>query len=108
EMAEYLLHGDAAGQPRWLTRDAAAGTDKEAGGASPPPAAPTTFEGWEGVLDEAVRQLADLLQGGRLCSFDGEEAHDLTGAKPSGKAVHKITRRIRGHSLRWQRSQGAY
>jgi len=101
EMAEYLLHGDAAGQPRWLTRDAAAGTDEEAGGASPRPGEITTFQGWEGVLGEAVRQLADLLQGGRLCSFDGEEAHDLTGATPSREAVQlpadlKLALRQRG------------
>src|SRR5262249_45036828 len=88
-MARYLLHGDASGQgfPR-TPSDPAEGEEEDSPDApAGSPRAEAPFRGWEPVLSEAVRGLADLLEGSRLCLFDGETARDLAGAEPSGDVL---------------------
>ncbi len=93
-MAEYLLHGDASGHVQGLPSPVPAEADAEDADEAPSrPAvdgsAPgvTTFRGWEAVLGEVVTGLVALLEGSRLCSFDGEAVRDLTGLHPAGDVV---------------------
>jgi hypothetical protein len=115
DMAEYLLHGDTSGLGQGLLPPVPPEVDAEEAneegppvpaGEGPPPGS-WTFRGWEAVLGEAVTGLASLLDGCRVCSFDGETARDLTGLQPSGAVVPlsadlRLTLRglqLRGHVL---------
>jgi hypothetical protein len=113
-MAEYLLHGDASGSIQGLLPSVPAEGDVEDADEAPsrpaeagPLPGETAFHGWEPVLGKVVKALAALLEGSRLCSFDGEAARDLTGLQPSGEVVplsadlHVTLRRLQlqGHVL---------
>jgi hypothetical protein len=89
DLANYLLHGDPTGLPRGAQPSVPGEADAEEAPEAPaePPPGPTAFPGWEAVLGDAVTALADLLQGSRLCSFDGEAARLLLGREPAGDEV---------------------
>jgi hypothetical protein len=89
-MADYLLRGDPTGLPRGLPSSVPAEADAEAeevAAEAEPPLDTTRFAGWEAVLADVVKDLADLLDGSRLGSFDGEAARLLAGVEPSGEVV---------------------
>ena len=111
-MAEYLLQGDATGQGPRLTSETPTTFDTDEIDEDASPAVPIEpgsvedFPGWEVRLHRAVEALASMLVGSRLCSFDGQEAWDLTGREPSGvmtlSADLRVTLRrlnLQGHVL---------
>jgi hypothetical protein len=94
EMVQYLLHGDASGLVQGLLSSAPGEGEAEDADEAPsrpaeggPAPGATTFHGWETVLGEVVKELAALLEGARLCSFDGEAARLLAGVEPAGAVV---------------------